>query len=93
MAITIRHGRRYRARQVFVGKIFTVSRYEREHEPAKWMFVIDDNIKDRAIEFDDEDATMLETDLREVADGKMSAAELEAKLKGYFNEAARQAMR
>lgn len=90
MAITIRHGQRYRARQVFSGASFTISRYEREHDPFKWMFVIDDSASDRAMEFDWADADMLAGELRQVDAGDLLPFEFESRLKRYFDETERQ---
>lgn len=85
MPIVIRHRQRFRATACYEGKNYCVARYEREHDPASWMFVIDDNVNDLAMECDEGDAVALEHDLRQVASAILSEAAFEAKLKSLFD--------
>jgi len=91
MVITIRHRQRFRTTVCYESKNYSVVRYEQEHDPASWMFVIDDNIGDRAMEFDGDDARGLEEELHCVDAGQLTPAMLESLLATYFDEAVRQA--
>lgn len=90
MPITIRHRQRFRTTVCYESENYSVVRYEQEHDPASWMFVIDDNISDRAMEFDDDDARGLEDELHRVDAGQLAPAAFESLLATYFDGAARQ---
>ena len=89
MAIAIRNGQRFRIEFSYVGGDFHVTRYEREHDPASYFYVIHDNVNNMRMECDEEDAVALERELQKGSRGELPEAEFEAKLKQLFEETLR----
>ena len=83
MLIAIRSGIRYRLRYAFCGDRLYVMRYEREHAPTEWMFIIVDEIGDFEMEVDGEDAWELEAVLEAAEDEPQSVEETEANVRAW----------
>ena len=90
MPIAIRNGQRFRIEFSYVGEDYHVTRHEREHDPARYFYLIDDNINHMVMECDGENALAVQCDLAQGANGMLPVAEFEAKLRRTFEETLRE---
>jgi len=90
MPIAIRNGQRYRIQFSYVGGDYHLTRYEPEHDSARYFYLFDDNVNDLTMGCDGEDALALDRDLEQGANGLLPESEFEAKLKRTFEETLRE---